>query len=456
MRHFGLLCIICALSFQHAYCAATWPNEPTGSTLVSDWGFNTLSGGGWVDGGASGIVSDAAAPYSPNNVLQFTYSSGMEGGGSPGQQWLLLPQLPTEIYVAFWWKASAGWQGHPGGVNKILYVCSNEGSGGAPFGITMDGVPGGPYHTKFFYQYSNPAVDNSQITGIPNSTSTFIVYGSKQIVPGTWYLIELYLKNSTTTNSKDGVSRWCVTPQGGQTVLDGDIRNMNTAVFQYASVNITPVWGGGAGVYKTQTDYYWFDHIRVSQPHNAILPPLPLAITTTLSSGRTGTPYSATLTAANGKAPYTWFLESGNLPAGLSLIKGVISGTPTCVGRSDFTLRVTDASVPALSTTRSYTVIVSGTSTSCPSPIVAASEARTEQAQFFAKAVGGKVTFNLPVTSSAQYRLSIYNLTGKKVYEHLSMGQREASTTKDLRNGVYFAKFAQGTRSSTVRFSVMN
>ncbi|MDO8414404.1 MAG: Ig domain-containing protein, partial [Gallionellaceae bacterium] len=51
-----------------------------------------------------------------------------------------------------------------------------------------------------------------------------------------------------------------------------------------------------------------------------------------LPSGTTGTAYaSATLTASNGVAPYSWAISAGALPAGLSLntSTGKISGTPT-------------------------------------------------------------------------------------------------------------------------------
>src|SRR5215471_15863947 len=72
-----------------------------------------------------------------------------------------------------------------------------------------------------------------------------------------------------------------------------------------------------------------------------------LSIDTTcpLPDGTVGTPYSATLTATGGTAPYTWTLLSGSLPPGLSLSgAGVISGTPTTAGTYTFTLKVVDAS----------------------------------------------------------------------------------------------------------------
>lgn len=58
-------------------------------------------------------------------------------------------------------------------------------------------------------------------------------------------------------------------------------------------------------------------------------------------------PYSQSLGAAGGAAPYSWSVveNSGSLPAGLSISPaGVISGTPTAEGTSDFTARVTDTS----------------------------------------------------------------------------------------------------------------
>jgi YD repeat-containing protein len=66
--------------------------------------------------------------------------------------------------------------------------------------------------------------------------------------------------------------------------------------------------------------------------------------TTTLPVGVSGNPYSQTLAATGGMAPYTWSLASGSsLPAGLSLnASGVISGTPTTAGNSTFTVQVSD------------------------------------------------------------------------------------------------------------------
>jgi hypothetical protein len=71
----------------------------------------------------------------------------------------------------------------------------------------------------------------------------------------------------------------------------------------------------------------------------------PSITTTSLSNGTQNTAYSATLTATGGTTPYTWSIISGALPAGLALAPstGVISGTPTVTGTSNFTVQVTSA-----------------------------------------------------------------------------------------------------------------
>jgi len=100
-----------------------------------------------------------------------------------------------------------------------------------------------------------------------------------------------------------------------------------------------------------------------------------LAVTTaTLPSGVVGTPYtSTTLTAVGGTAPFTWAVTVGTLPPGLSLsTAGVISGTPTNSGTSNFTVRVTDSG--SRTATQVLSIAINGsltiTTTSLPSGVL--------------------------------------------------------------------------------------
>lgn len=69
---------------------------------------------------------------------------------------------------------------------------------------------------------------------------------------------------------------------------------------------------------------------------------------TSLPGGNLGSPYTATVTASGGSAPFMWSIESGSLTAGLSLGSSTtrsitIAGTPTAQVDSNFTIMVTDS-----------------------------------------------------------------------------------------------------------------
>jgi uncharacterized protein (TIGR03437 family) len=70
-----------------------------------------------------------------------------------------------------------------------------------------------------------------------------------------------------------------------------------------------------------------------------------LRITTlSMPSARQGQPYSASILADGGATPYTFIITGGQLPPGLNLnFNGLVSGTPTQLGNSNFTVRVIDS-----------------------------------------------------------------------------------------------------------------
>ncbi len=91
-----------------------------------------------------------------------------------------------------------------------------------------------------------------------------------------------------------------------------------------------------------------------------ICPLITLSPASPLPGGSVGTPYSQTITAAGGTAPYVFSLSSGTLLDGLSLNSstGEISGTPTTPGSFNFTIKVTDAKNCSGSKDYSISVIV--------------------------------------------------------------------------------------------------
>lgn len=108
--------------------------------------------------------------------------------------------------------------------------------------------------------------------------------------------------------------------------------------------------------------------------------PSPLTISPSSAPvGSVGSSYSLNLSATGGQSPYSWSILSGSLPAGLSLNSstGVIAGTPTASGNSNFTVEASDSSSPAHTGSMSLSLVVSGqlafTSTSMPGATVGTS-----------------------------------------------------------------------------------
>ena len=92
--------------------------------------------------------------------------------------------------------------------------------------------------------------------------------------------------------------------------------------------------------------------VNLSEP-----PTIPPA---TLPNGIVGTAYNQTIAVTGGAGTLTFTTTTGSLPAGLTLSSGgAVTGTPTTVGTSSFTVKVTDSSVGgALSATQNFSITV--------------------------------------------------------------------------------------------------
>lgn len=89
--------------------------------------------------------------------------------------------------------------------------------------------------------------------------------------------------------------------------------------------------------------------------------PLPLTAGTSaeLAKGYAGIAFgNAPFTASGGVQPYTYSIDSGSLPAGLTLAAdGTLKGVPTTVGTANFVLKVTDAVGTVATTPSSLTIL---------------------------------------------------------------------------------------------------
>ncbi len=118
-----------------------------------------------------------------------------------------------------------------------------------------------------------------------------------------------------------------------------------------------------------------------------------------LPNPQAGIPYNQTLTGSGGVGPYTFALHAGSfLPPGLTLAGGVISGTPTTVGSTTFTIDVTDTGLPIgpnfCGGNRTYTInVVCPTITLSPATLPNGVQGTAYNQTLTASPAGGNYTF---------------------------------------------------------------
>jgi hypothetical protein len=136
---------------------------------------------------------------------------------------------------------------------------------------------------------------------------------------------------------------------------NGDVSGTPTTpgIYQFwLQVRDIPAWAGGL---------YWCTDDKASQWQFQVTVVNGIQIQqrqSVLTPAQVSTPYSLQLTTSGGSG-LTWSVNSGALPAGLSLNSstGLISGTPTAAGDSTFKIKVADSS-GTRSDTQTYTLSV--------------------------------------------------------------------------------------------------
>jgi uncharacterized protein (TIGR03437 family) len=89
-----------------------------------------------------------------------------------------------------------------------------------------------------------------------------------------------------------------------------------------------------------------------------VQPRLAISTASPAPNGTVGVSYSLTLAASGGFPPVTWAVDSGTLPAGLSLdsAAGTLTGTPQAAGAFSFVIRATDSTKATATKSFSLTI----------------------------------------------------------------------------------------------------
>ena len=225
----------------------TWPNEPAGWTVVTDYDMHALNDGGWLNvypqdvvNGKISIAVDPAAPFSPPSVWQVMYPIGMASGSAPATVYYDAA-YGQELYMGFWWKPSNPWQdADASGVSKIAFLFAQGGHG--QMYIMMYGI-GSP--RRLVVETEFPGDNRNLYPNVNNPDPTL----------GVWHRIEIYARYS------GGIVKWW---------MDGALVGSYTGVTfpsdaGFSTMEFSPTFGGN-GSPKTENDYFWYDHVHISRP----------------------------------------------------------------------------------------------------------------------------------------------------------------------------------------------
>lgn len=192
-----------------------------------------------------------------------------------------------------------------------------------------------------------------------------------------------------------------------------------------------------------------------------------------LPSGTAGTAYSQTITATGGTAPYTYVLQSGTLPVGITLSSaGVLSGVSTQAGSFPITVFATDSSTGTgapFHGTQSYTLTIASPTITLTPAILPAATVSTAYSQTLSASGGtGPYSFsetgNLPpgITLAATGTLSgtpttagDFSFTAVATDTHAFTGSRSYSVhvTATLPGAPGIGTVTPGDRQATVNFT---
>ena len=239
-----------------------------------------------------------------------------------------------------------GWSFPPDGVPGHLRSLGNL-SG-------VSGICGQGYLAKITFQAVGAAGTTSPLTLPPENFGLFDGLGMK-IIPDSVISGSIDIGISIINNSLPDVTRGLpysctMSASGGITPYTWIATGLPAVLSIDSSTGLisgtTTTAAGQYPVIITVTDSTSPTHWTKSKTLPMVVyEPLVITSASPLPTGRAGTSYSQNLTAAGGLSPYSWSIQSGTLPAGLSLsASGLISGTPTNISNStSIVFKVTDS-----------------------------------------------------------------------------------------------------------------
>ncbi|GAB3843873.1 hypothetical protein GCM10028822_00530 [Hymenobacter terrigena] len=213
---------------------------------------------------------------------------------------------------------------------------SFSGSGAGPYTFTV--TPSG-FGTVSVSLAANVAQDaNNTGNSASNTVSVQFVAPTITVAPTTLPAGTVGAAYSQTLTASGGTApySYAITAgalPAGLTLTNGTIAGTPTTSGSFTFTVTATDASSAPGPYSGSRSYT----LTITAPTITVAP-------ATLPGGTQGTAYSQTITASGGTAPYSYAITAGALPTGLTLSTGgVLAGTPTGNGTSNFTVTATDA-----------------------------------------------------------------------------------------------------------------
>jgi len=279
------------------------------------------------------------------------------GGGGLGEvedHMAVISCVPFSIHPAVLPSATVGtaWSqtlSHTGMHTPILFSVS---SGSLPTGLSLDSASGlisGTPSSDALADFTITATDAYSCTAT-RSYSLTPVCPAVSITPASLIQGTVGTAYSRTLTASGGTA-----PHHSWTITSGSLPaglSLNASTGVISGTPAAPTSPAASFTVRVNDTY----GCQGTQSISLQICPVVSLNPASLATSTVGTPYSQTVSASGGAAPYDFSIINGTLPAGLSLnsSSGVISGTPTSSAASTITLRATDAN--GCSGTRSYSL----------------------------------------------------------------------------------------------------
>ena len=232
-----------------------------------------------------------------------------------------------------------------GGTSPFTWTVS---AGSLPPGITLGsstGLLSGTPTAAGTSSFTVKVTDSASLSATADLTLTVVPAPSLSNPPPPQGWTNTVYTDTLTVTGGQAPYAWTVSsgslPAGISLSADGVLTGQPTATGTFAfTVKVTDA--------KAQSATQPLS-ITVAQGVTATFAPPPAA--------SLAAPYSYQLTATGGTTPYTWSVNAGSLPPGITLSSdGLLSGTPTAVGSFTFTVNVIDANKGIATTSITLTV----------------------------------------------------------------------------------------------------